>query len=911
MFTPTQPLEVTLGVGASCISALAALAWSWHTHRKLRREHAKEHRINQHMTALLWATNTGTWSWDLAAGELVVNDRWLQILGLPFREYAHSTMSDWQERIHPEDRQRSADAMRRCLQRVTDHYRCELRMRHSDGHWVWVDIRGRVVHWTQNQRAIRMMGTQIDVSDRKAAEQREHHRSKILQMLATDTALEAILESLARAISETDPRMLCAIRLHDPHGRIPTASIAPHLPGFFIRTIDGFESLNQSLDCESGSDAIIAADLATHPSWIPYSTMAAQAGLGACWSQPIIASTGERLGTLSVFLRQPAAPTQAQLQMLEDEARLTALAIERSTASNQQQLAASVFSHAKEGISITDANGMIVEVNETFCAITGYSREEAIGRNHRFLQSGRQSAEFYAAMWQEISAKGSWCGELWNRRKNGEIYAQLSTISAVRSAHGEPQHYVALFTDITALKTYQNQLEHIAHYDALTHLPNRVLLADRLQQAIAQSQRHASTLAVAYLDLDGFKAVNDQHGHNVGDELLVAVSRRMKAALRDCDTLARIGGDEFVAVLTDIGSAQGCDTVLRRLLSAANEVVGVAGLRLQVSASIGVTLYPADTSDADMLMRHADQAMYAAKQAGKNCIHVFDVAQDVQVQNQNEKLQQLRVALQQRQFVLYFQPKVNLRTGAIIGAEALVRWNHPVQGVLAPAAFLPALDNQPLAMELDQWVLENALEQCSQWRRQGLNIPISVNVGANQVQQEGFLDNLRSTLVRFADIQASDLELEILETSALQDLTGVAHILHACKDLGVGFAIDDFGTGYSSLTYLKHLPVSTLKIDQSFIRDMITQPADHALVEGVIAMSSAFKCRVIAEGVETAAHGDLLMRLGCDLAQGYGIARPMPADDVLSWAARWNSEQGRGYARARASKPHLVAVGGA
>lgn len=292
------------------------------------------------------------------------------------------------------------------------------------------------------------------------------------------------------------------------------------------------------------------------------------------------------------------------------------------------QLAASVFSHAREGITITDADGSIIEVNDAFTRITGYSREEVLGRNPRIFQSGRQGPEFYAAMWQALTGKGYWCGEIWNRRKSGEVYVAMTTISAVRDADGKTQNYVSLFSDITSIKEHQKQLEHIAHYDVLTGLANRVLLADRLQQAIVQSQRHKRSLAVAYLDLDGFKAVNDQYGHNVGDELLIAVAQRMKAALREVDTLARIGGDEFIVLLIDLEQPQDYEPVVARLLQAAADPLTVSGIALQVSASIGVTLYPQDAADADLLMRHADQAMYVVKQSGKNRYHVFDVAQD-------------------------------------------------------------------------------------------------------------------------------------------------------------------------------------------------------------------------------------------------------------------------------------------
>ena len=592
----------------------------------------------------------------------------------------------------------------------------------------------------------------------------------------------------------------------------------------------------------------------------------------------------------SIFVDNIQVPYQrlnAANRMLEQQIE------ERTRTQSQLELAASVFSHAREGILITDNQGNIVEVNAMFTQITGYSREEAIGRNPRILlSSGRHEKAFFAARAQALQKHGHWVGEVWNRRKNGEDFAEMLTVSVVRDPAGAVLNYVALFTDITPLKKHQDELEHIAHYDALTGMPNRVLLADRLQQAMLQSQRRSSALAVAYLDLDGFKPVNDQHGHEVGDQLLVTLSQRMKASLRESDTLARIGGDEFVALLVDIGERRDCELLLSRLLQAAATPVRVDGALLQLSASIGVTLYPQDNADADQLVRHADQAMYLAKQAGKNRFHLFDVAQDAAIQSQRESLEHIRVALDRQEFVLYYQPKVNMRTGAIIGAEALIRWQHPERGLLAPAAFLPVIEGQPISIEIGEWVIQTALAQMALWRGAGLDIGVSVNIGALQLQQTGFVARLGTLLAAHPTVPAQSLELEILETSALEDMAQISEVMHACQAIGVRFALDDFGTGYSSLTYLKRLPAELLKIDQSFVRDMLTDVDDLAIVKGVIGLASAFRRSVIAEGVETVAHGQTLLALGCDLAQGYGIARPMPAADLPGWARQWRPDVG-------------------
>jgi diguanylate cyclase (GGDEF)-like protein/PAS domain S-box-containing protein len=561
---------------------------------------------------------------------------------------------------------------------------------------------------------------------------------------------------------------------------------------------------------------------------------------------------------------------------------------ERKQVEEKLQLAARVFTHAREGIMITAVDGTIVDVNDTFINITGYGRDDVLGQTPRILSSGLQGKDFYTALWDDLIKKGFWFGEIWNRRKNGEIYALMLTISAVYDTHNNPQHYVALFSDITSIKEHEKQLEHIAHYDALTNLPNRVLLADRLRQAMIQAQRRGQRLAVVFLDLDGFKSVNDSHGHEAGDQLLMTVAARMKQALREGDTLARLGGDEFVAVLLDLPDIEASVPMLGRLLNAAAQPVPVGDLNLQVSASLGITFYPqAEEVDADQLLRQADQAMYQAKLAGKNRYHVFDAEQDRSVRGYHENLEHIRSALTEREFVLYYQPRVNMRTGEIIGAEALIRWQHPSQGLLTPAQFLPILENHSLSIDLGEWVIDTALSQIEQWHSAGLNISVSVNIGALQLQQANFTDRLSALLAAHPNVGPGDLEMEVLETNALEDLVKVSEAINACQKLGVNFALDDFGTGYSSLTYLKRLPVKQLKIDQSFVRDMLEDPDDLAIVQGVLGLASAFSRIAVAEGVETEAHGEMLLQLGCEFAQGYGIAYPMKAEALPGWAASW------------------------
>ncbi len=488
-----------------------------------------------------------------------------------------------------------------------------------------------------------------------------------------------------------------------------------------------------------------------------------------------------------------------------------------------------------------------------------------------------------------------------NEQRNGNDFEYRVTLSGntrhlyvrreiLLDNNGEPLQAFGIVQDITESKHAEEKLKRIAHYDVLTNLPNRVLLADRLNHAMAQCQRRNQSLAVAYMDLDGFKVVNDTYGHDLGDKLLVELSKRMKETLREGDTLARIGGDEFIAIMVGLEKIKDSEPALKRLLKAAAEPFTVGDSILQVSLSIGVTLYPQNGVDADQLIRHADEAMYVAKHSGKNLYHLFDTTLDKKITIQRESIGDVRSALGGREFVLHYQPKVNMHTSDMIGVEALIRWQHPVRGLVPPLDFLPAIEGHAISLELGEWVIDTALIQISQWRSMGVDLPISVNISAYQLQQANFTTCLTALLAAHPEVDPHYLELEILETSELSDISQVFDTMNACHELGVRFALDDFGTGYSSLTHIKRLPAYLIKIDQSFVRNMLEDIDDLAIVESVIGLAKTFKREVIAEGVETIAHGVALLELGCELAQGYGIARPMPAGDIPEWVSSWKAD---------------------
>ncbi|MDT9002297.1 PAS domain S-box protein [Paucibacter sp. APW11] len=564
---------------------------------------------------------------------------------------------------------------------------------------------------------------------------------------------------------------------------------------------------------------------------------------------------------------------------------------ERKNYELAQREAATVFSSSYEGIMVVSTERLITKVNPAFERITGYSAAEVVGQSPRILASGQHSLAFYAEMWDSVRQHDFWRGEIWNRRKSGEIYAEMLSISVVRNEAGVLQHYIGVFTDISQQKTHEAELDRIAHFDALTGMPNRRLLSDRLNTGLLNARRNAKSLAVCYLDLDGFKSINDQHGHSIGDQLLVQIAERIAGVLRSHDTIARLGGDEFVLLLAELERSNQCQPLLERVLSAIQAPLQVGSLQLQITASIGVTLFPEDGADADTLLRHADQAMYMAKDAGKNRYYLFDPVHDRQVQVLREQQGRLRQALNQDEFVLYYQPKVDLADGRVIGMEALIRWQHPEQGLLPPGRFLHHVDGSELEVALGEWVLDSAMRQVLAWQQQGLDLHVSVNISALHLLQNSFVEELAAALQRHPALDPSRLELEILETAGLSDLSRAVQVLTQCQALGVSFALDDFGTGYSSLAYFRALPVQLIKIDQSFVRDMLSDASDFGIVDSVVRLARAFNRPVIAEGVETLAHGAALLQLGCRMAQGYGIARPMPAEQVPVWVAQWQDER--------------------
>jgi len=555
------------------------------------------------------------------------------------------------------------------------------------------------------------------------------------------------------------------------------------------------------------------------------------------------------------------------------------------------EIAAIAFQNTRDGILITDSDNKIIFVNQAFTDVTGYSSEEALGKGPDLLKSGKHSEQFYNDMWSSISSDGYWEGEIWDKRKNGEIYLEYLSVNTFKNSQGEIVNYIGVFTDLQNLYSDQESFENRLRLDGLTDLPGRDKVIHFLKKHLFECRRNRKLLAVMSLDLDNFKSLNDQFGHSVGDRILVVIAMRLKKLIRSTDIVGRQGGDEFVLVLPDLNNVDEIEQMTNRILALVSTPVELDGNKHYLSTSIGLTLFPFDDSDADMLIRHADQAMYKAKEYGKNQSHIFDIEKDREAKTRREIIQRLQQALDNNELLLYYQPKVNMRKGIVIGAEALIRWNHPEEGLLNPGSFLPYIEDHELIVQIGDWVMREALSQITNWSQQGINLPVSVNVSARQILQRDFIDNFKSILRGHPPDITSMLELEILESSALENTQHVASVIEQCRDFGVKFALDDFGTGFASLSYLRDIPADVLKIDQSFVFNLLDNQKDLALIEGVVGLATVFQRMVIAEGVETTEHGVLLLRLGCDYGQGYGIARPMPAHDISKWVLSYEGNR--------------------
>jgi len=555
---------------------------------------------------------------------------------------------------------------------------------------------------------------------------------------------------------------------------------------------------------------------------------------------------------------------------------------ERKWAEEQLRLTAKIFESSHDSIIITDTEGKIISSNPAFTEITGYSAAEVTGKNPRLLNSGRQGREFYEEMWRCIKQTGYWSGEVWNRRKDGAVYAGRLSINALRDEAGKVSHYIGVTSDITEHKAAQERIRNLAYFDQLTGLPNRSLLRDRINQLIASSQRDKHEFAVLFIDLDNFKNVNDSLGHHAGDLLLQSVAGRLRSSVREVDTVSRLGGDEFVVVLPEVGIS-GAQQVARKIIGQVASAYFIESHDLTVTTSLGISIYPEDATDMENLLKHADTALYRAKAKGKNDFALFTEDMRSAAYERMTLENDLRRALTNEELLLYYQPQINLSNGRVIGMEALLRWPHRELGMIPPDQFIPIAEECGLIVELGEWVMHEACRQNRQWQLSGLPaIPVAVNVSAKQLKNADLVDTVDSVL-RHTRLEPRYLELELTEHTVMGDVESASKIMRRIGEQGVKFAIDDFGTGYSSLAYLKMLPLDKIKIDKSFVQDLPTHSDDREIANAITLLAHSLRLTVVAEGVETKSQLDILLGQGCDSAQGYFYSKPLPPQEFAAF----------------------------
>jgi diguanylate cyclase (GGDEF)-like protein/PAS domain S-box-containing protein len=737
------------------------------------------------------------------------------------------------------------------------------------------------------------IGILQDITERKHAEDMLHSRTNelelhnhILSQINQRKALPEVLNELACQVEALHSGMICSILLLDIDGKTLHTAAAPSLPNFYNQAVDGLtigEGVGSCGTAAFRGERVIVEDIQKHPFWGSFLDLAQQADVQSCWSQPFKNKDDKVLGTFAIYHKQPTHPTDSELIQIERYANLAQLAIEIHQAQNDLRISSIAF-QSQEGMLVTDANRAILRVNRAFSNITGYTAEEVIGQTLYKLSSEQHNEAFYTEMWARVHYTGEWEGEVWNRRKSGEVYPEYLNITAVKDVNDIITNYVATLTDITERKQAADEIEHLAFYDSLTQLPNRRLLLDRLKRALAASARSGRDGGLLFLDLDHFKTLNDSLGHAIGDMLLQQVAERLTNCMRESDTvgrLARLGGDEFVVMLEDLSSlaleaAAQVKVVGEKIMTVLNQPYQLATHEYHSTVSIGVALFSDYEHSQEDLLKHADIAMYQAKKTGRNTMCFFDHHMQDAINTRADLERELRKAIEKQQFQLYYQIQVN-HFGHALGAEALIRWLHPERGLVSPFHFIPLAEETGLILSIGQWVLETACAQLNIWGKNEFTraLTISINVSAKQFYQPDFVDQVRDAVQR-QSINPMQLKLELTESILLENVEDTIATMSALKEIGIRFSLDDFGTGYSSLQYLKRLPLYQLKIDQSFVRDIVSDSSDKAIVRTIIAMAKSMELEVIAEGVETIEQQQLLLNKGCMHYQGYLFGRPLP-----------------------------------
>ena len=845
----------------------------------LNREREVLKRTGQRLSRVLAASPTVLYNLIFTAQTLQtkwVSDNIVRIFGFTVEQAMQPDW--WQTHLFPADKEMVIANQAQLM--AEGHLIHEYRFICADKRIVWLRDELKLIGDAKGQ-PLEIIGAWQDVSEHKRVDAVRQARQSALDSIVANQSLSMILQDIACRVEAIYPDMRISILLLDPQTGQLKHGAAPSLPDFYNAAVDGLvpgEGVGSCGTAAWSGKPVIVADIEHHPYWADYLDFTRKVGVRACWSIPYKDEAGQVLGTFAIYYDLPREPTFDELELIDEFAAITALAVQKVRAAESLRQAAAVFETTREGILITDLQPHIVAVNRAYSEITGFSEAEVLGKNPSFIKSGRHDAVFYQALWSRLVETGHWQGEIWNRRKNGEFYPQWLTINTVNDERGQPYQYVGVFSDITKIKQSEARLEHLAHYDPLTNLPNRLLVQSRLHHALERAERHGHKVAVLYLDLDHFKTVNDSLGHPSGDELLSLLANRLGYRLREEDTLARLGGDEFLLVLEHIEQPEVAATVAQTMIELLTPSFRLSnGQEIYLGISIGISLFPDDASDVTELIQHADMAMYLAKQEGRNTYRFHTQALSQAASERLSLDTRLRRALIDSEFVLHYQLLINVSTGQIAGVEALVRWQPPGEAMVPPGKFIPIAEETGLIVPLGEWVLRTACKQGKAWIDAGLPaIMVAVNLSARQFQSVDVVDLVRQVLAN-TGFPAHYLELELTEGMLMDDAKHSVTTLKALKALGVRLVIDDFGTGYSSLAYLKRFPIDKLKIDQSFIRGLEDDVNDREITATIIAMSRTLKLDVLAEGVETEQQLDFVRQHGCDYYQGYLSHRPEPA----------------------------------
>lgn len=711
----------------------------------------------------------------------------------------------------------------------------------------------------------------------------------ILESVALGCGHIEVCESVCLLEEKLVPNSIASIMLLNEATGCLDVFVAPSVPAEGIAQLNGLRPGPGAGSCGNAvyrGEPVFVENTFLDPRWNDIRDLANNFNLCACWSMPIRAKGGRIVGSFALSSFEHRLPSPFHRKLLEIGAFIVGIVLDRQKADEQIYLAGKMFENSAEGIMITDAHNRIVSINSAFTEITGYRLNEVLGKNPSILSSGRHDREFYRDMWLDIRTQGFWQGEIWNRNRAGKEYPERLSVSVVHDSSGGISHYMGIFFDLTEKKMADEKIMRHTYFDALTGLPNRRLFNDRLEQEIKKAHRFGLSLALLFIDLDQFKEINDALGHSLGDELLIEASKRLGACVGEADTVARLGGDEFTVILGELHETGGVEAIAREIAQTLSTPFRLGDSDLYISASIGISLYPADARDAESLLKNADQALYASKNAGRNRYSYFMPSMQEAAQNRLRIATDLRRALAEGQLSLHYQPVVELATGAVRKAEALLRWRHPERGMVSPMEFIPIAEETGAIVEIGDLAFREAAAQAARWRKR---FHPAFQIGINKSPAQ--FKNRQCVLSSWFDYMAElglpghALAVEITEGLLLEAEPETSQKLLALRQAGIAIFLDDFGTGYCSLSYLQKFDIDAIKIDQSFVRELTASPKNRALCRAIVLMAHELDMTVVAEGVETVDQRNLLVAMGCDYAQGYWFSKPLPAEDFERWLA--------------------------